>query len=185
MNDPHWWGTATTLLDGRVLVTAGGGVSGPQRVMRVYLIQLLAHGLTLVDSTLRRLLQLRRFSQTAEFWLPGVKIISITRSARRRFGFLPPAFGRSSAGYSEPRARHTAARLPDGRVLVAGGEDYQGSGTLASTEIFDPATSAWTTTADLVTGREQHATATLLDGTVMVAGGYAPSGEGLGKRRVV
>ena len=80
----------------------------------------------------------------------------------------------------QPRARHTAARLPDGRVLVAGGEDYQGSGTLASAEIFDPATSAWTRTGNLVTGREQHATATLLDGMVMVAGGYDQSSERLG-----
>jgi N-acetylneuraminic acid mutarotase len=80
----------------------------------------------------------------------------------------------------QPRDRHTAARLPDGRVLVAGGEDYQGSETLASAEIFDPATSVWATTGNLVTGREQDATATLLDGMVMVAGGYDQSSEKLG-----
>jgi N-acetylneuraminic acid mutarotase len=80
----------------------------------------------------------------------------------------------------DPRARHTAALLPDGRVLVAGGEDYQGVGTLASAEIFDAATSAWTTTGQLITGREQHATATLLNGRVMVAGGYDETGDGLG-----
>jgi hypothetical protein len=63
---------------------------------------------------------------------------------------------------------------------VAGGEDYQGSETLASAEIFDPATSVWATTGNLVTGREQDATATLLDGMVMVAGGYDQSSEKLG-----
>ena len=70
--------------------------------------------------------------------------------------------------------------MPDGRVLVAGGEDYQGVGTLASAEIFDPTTSGWTTTGQLVTGREQHATTTLPNGTAMVAGGYKQTGEGLG-----
>ncbi len=51
---------------------------------------------------------------------------------------------------------------------------------LASAEIFDPATSVWTTAGHLVTGREQHATAILLDGRVMVAGGYDQNSEALG-----
>jgi N-acetylneuraminic acid mutarotase len=78
----------------------------------------------------------------------------------------------------QARARHTAALLSDGRVLVAGGTPYDEA--LASTEIFDPSTNAWSTTGQLITGRYQHSTATLPDGTVMVAGGVDQSSEGLG-----
>ena len=76
------------------------------------------------------------------------------------------------------RARHTAALLPDGRVLVAGG--LLNNHVLGSAEIFDPVTSTWSSVTGLVTGRYQHATATLPDGTVMVAGGVDRSIEGLG-----
>ncbi len=78
----------------------------------------------------------------------------------------------------QARARHTAALLPDGRVLVAGG--ILNNQVLASAETFDPSTSAWSRGGRLVTGRKQHATATLLDGTVMVAGGVDASSDGLG-----
>src|SRR5215471_16294672 len=39
------------------------------------------------------------------------------------------------------RFHHTATLLPDGRVLVAGGED--GYNALASVELYDPATGIW------------------------------------------
>ena len=78
----------------------------------------------------------------------------------------------------QARARHTAALLPDGRVLVAGG--LLNDQALASAEILDPLTSAWSRTGQLITGRDQHATATLPNGTVIVAGGVDRTSEGLG-----
>ncbi len=66
------------------------------------------------------------------------------------------------------RIDHTATRLRDGRVLVAGGF---GGGFLKSTEIFDPDTPSWTTTGDLNLGRQLHTAALLVDGRVLVAGG--------------
>jgi Kelch motif protein len=62
----------------------------------------------------------------------------------------------------------SATRLPDGTVLVAGGDD-QGS-PLASAEIFDPAMKAWTMAASLPHAREQHL-ATLAGGKVILVGG--------------
>jgi len=64
----------------------------------------------------------------------------------------------------------SATRLPDGTVLVAGGE---GDGSpLASAEVFDPATTSWTVVAPLPQAREQHA-ATLIGGKVVLMGGTA------------
>ncbi|MDI3285473.1 kelch repeat-containing protein [Polyangium sp. 15x6] len=69
------------------------------------------------------------------------------------------------------RRWHTATRLPDGKVLVAGGES---SGTAtASAEIYDPATNTWTATGSMAKARSSH-TATLTEfGYVLVAGGEA------------
>lgn len=67
----------------------------------------------------------------------------------------------------------TATSLADGRVLVVGG-DGRVSGvpaTLASAELYDPATSTWTAAASMSAPRQLH-TATLLgNGKVLVAGG--------------
>jgi hypothetical protein len=74
----------------------------------------------------------------------------------------------------QARENHTATLLPDGRVLVAGGDrPARGAAQpyLAGAEIYDPATGEWTATGSLLTARAS-ATATLLrDGRVLVAGG--------------
>jgi len=68
------------------------------------------------------------------------------------------------------RSWHTATLLPNGKVMVAGGEGF-----MNSAELFNPHTGTWTNTGAMNTGRWQ-ATATLLhDGKVLVAGGYGGS----------
>ena len=48
----------------------------------------------------------------------------------------------------------TTTLLPNGKVLVAGGAaDSSGSNSLASAELYDPATGTWTATGSLNTGR--------------------------------
>jgi Galactose oxidase, central domain len=70
-----------------------------------------------------------------------------------------------------PRYNHTATLLPDGRVLVAGGDIPPDKAT-DSAELYDPDTGSWTATANLrATGntRFDSITAALLqDGTVLV-----------------
>lgn len=75
------------------------------------------------------------------------------------------------------RYAHTATRLLDGRVLVAGGFFDAGAWApevpsyLASAELYDPRAGSWAATGNLH-GPRGSAMATLLaDGTVLVAGG--------------
>ena len=64
------------------------------------------------------------------------------------------------------RCYHTATLLPNGKVLVVGGD-----GGLSSAELYDPATGAWTMTGALASGREYHTATLLPNGMVLVVGG--------------
>ncbi|WP_437927268.1 kelch repeat-containing protein [Sorangium sp. So ce291] len=76
----------------------------------------------------------------------------------------------TTGSMAEPRAGHVATRLDDGRVLVTGGYVSPYS-SMASAELYDPATRAWLTAAAMSHARRNH-TATLLgDGKVLVTGG--------------
>jgi hypothetical protein len=66
-------------------------------------------------------------------------------------------------------SRHTAALLPDGKVLLAGGFVGYPEGFTASAELYDPGTGAWTSTGRMTHGRGGTATV-LRDGRVLVAG---------------
>ncbi|MCB8906969.1 MULTISPECIES: kelch repeat-containing protein [unclassified Streptomyces] len=80
----------------------------------------------------------------------------------------------------EARHSHTAVRLPDGRVLVAGGQrprDTRAQRTLASAELYDPDTGAWTPTREMGDARWHHQAVLLTDGRVLVAGGLTDIGR--------
>jgi hypothetical protein len=73
-----------------------------------------------------------------------------------------------------PRQGHTATLLPDGKVLVAGGNDWENA--TASAELYDPVSGTWTATGTMLTemwprNASSNQVATLLrDGRVLVAG---------------
>jgi Tol biopolymer transport system component len=113
-----------------------------------------------------------------------------------------PATGTFSptGSMSAPRSSHTSTLLADGRVLITGGNTQSASGslpvvlasyrlaetaassTLASAEIYDPATGTFSPTGSMRFFRNGH-TATLLgDGRVLVVGG---GGEGYASRTEV
>jgi N-acetylneuraminic acid mutarotase len=71
------------------------------------------------------------------------------------------------------RSAHTATLLPNGLVLVAGGEDAS-SKALSSAELYDPASGRWSLTGSLSTPRYSHTATLLPDGQVLVVGGLNP-----------
>ncbi|MDE2998707.1 MAG: kelch repeat-containing protein [Gemmatimonadota bacterium] len=74
----------------------------------------------------------------------------------------------------EPRRDHTATRLSDGTVLVAGGIHVVTAGVeapLTSAEVFDPVAGRFRRTGDLPEGRSGHVAVLLSTGQVLIAGG--------------
>jgi hypothetical protein len=82
----------------------------------------------------------------------------------------------ATGSLTSARSLHTATLLPSGKVLVAGGATVAGPLTpsvpLASAELYDPATGAWTTTGSLAVARGGQTATLLTSGKVLVAGGY-------------
>ena len=79
----------------------------------------------------------------------------------------------------EPRDAQTATLLPSGQVLVAGGVAAGTCGAgptcttlLASAELYDPRTGAWTLTQSLHDARDRHTATLLASGQVLVTGGF-------------
>lgn len=85
------------------------------------------------------------------------------------------------------RRSHTATLLPNGKVLVTGGQgrlhpDHYCTGgdaatfpceeTLSSTETFDPSNRSWSDQAPMSTPRLWHFASSLPDGKVLVVGGF-------------
>ena len=67
------------------------------------------------------------------------------------------------------RNLHTATLLPNGKVLVVGGRD--GRTGLASAELYDRTTNAWSPAGTLATPRFRHSAVLLSGGRVLVVGG--------------
>lgn len=71
------------------------------------------------------------------------------------------------------RSYHTATPLPDGTVLIGGGESESGFSliTEATAEIYDPSTDTFAVVGSMQGGREVHTATLLKDGRVLLAGG--------------
>lgn len=171
--------TATTLADGRVLLV--GGFDTHRRRTQV--------SADLYDPATRTFrptasLAQDRFGQAAarladgrvlvvggKHWQVGQPDVPLASAE-----IYDPARGRwhrTAGEMAVPRDRPTATLLPDGAVLIAGGQDSAAGPRLA--ELFDPKTERFTPLASpLVLPRMAHSDATLPNGDVLLAGGWSP-----------
>lgn len=86
---------------------------------------------------------------------------------------------RAVAPLAFARENHRSVRLFDGRVLVVGGRDNNGT-PLSSAEVFDPVAETWATVGSLSTERADHQIAIVpTTGEVLVVGGVNAAGTRL------
>ena len=64
-----------------------------------------------------------------------------------------------------------AVRLPNGTVMITGGQLIGGSGG-TSAELYDPTSGTFTSLGNMNMGRHTHTATLLPDGAVLIAGGY-------------
>lgn len=74
-----------------------------------------------------------------------------------------------AASVRTPRDGHTATLLPNGNLVVAGGENNNQA--LSSSEVYSPMTGAWTVSGNLNVARSNADALLLASGSVLVAGG--------------
>jgi N-acetylneuraminic acid mutarotase len=79
-----------------------------------------------------------------------------------------------AASMAAKRTRHTATLLPNGKVLVAGGEST--AGFTATAELYDPVANTWSPAGSLSAPRHRHVATLLPNGKVLIAGGELASG---------
>lgn len=73
------------------------------------------------------------------------------------------------------RAWHTATLLPDGRVLIVGGDSFTTSDGTSTAELYDPATRTFAATGSMSVSRRGHTATLLRDGKVLITGGSQSS----------
>jgi hypothetical protein len=164
--------TATLLNGGKVLVI-GGTDSNGQPLMTAELFVPTSGTFAPTGS-----MTTARAWHTATLLVVGKVLIAGGNSATAEL-FAPISGTFSLAGSMETvRFKHTATLQNDGTVLIAGGDivvrvnfDTRALLSLATAELFDPASEAFTPTGSLETARFGHTATLLNDGRALVTGG--------------
>ncbi len=187
METIRWGHTATLLSDGRVLV-AGGIGSGTGNAG--YLTSAEIFDPNVGTFTATGSMKLKRWWHEATLLPDGRVLVSggvyLFRTVASGAELFDPASGTftTTGSMANMRRIHTSTLLNDGKVLVTGGEYFVNMGallSLATAELFDPASGGFTpTTSNMETARSGHSATLLNDGSVLVAGGIDFDAQGGG-----
>ena len=170
--------TAVALQDGRALVAGGIGGSGAA-IDSAEIYDPVANTWTVTGS-----LKVARSGHTASLLADGAVLIAggdnagVAQNSLEVFDPTAGPFTTATGALSSPRESHAAAVLQDGRVLIVGGQCSgsaqtcpNGTGPLASSDIYDPSTGSVSAGPAMSTARQGLSATTQLDGKVFVAGG--------------
>jgi hypothetical protein len=178
MMSPRWGHTATLLPNGTVLV-AGSYINSADPLALAELYDPVSGRWTATAN-----MTSGRGGHTATL-LPDGKVLLVGGGAEDTLleggprsstaELYDPATGvwTATGSMTEARKGFTATLLPDGRVLVAGGD-----ADFVAADLYDPRSGTWTATGSMAEGRFGHTATLLADGTVLVAGGCACSDPG-------
>jgi Galactose oxidase, central domain/Kelch motif len=175
--------TATLLPNGKVLIAGGGNCSGPacsSGALALTSAELYDAATGLFTPT--GSLATARNRHTATLLQNGKVLVTGGKGIDERA--FSPAVGPAelydpASGTFSPtgtlnvlRLSHTATLLPNGNVLIAGGNNPNAStGVLASAELYDAVAGSFSVIGSLVAGRELHTATLLPNGKVLIAGG--------------
>jgi len=170
--------TMTPLLNGLVLIV--GGVAD-QSGANTPVTELFGYGNFPTQPT--------TFTQTGAMVLPRASAQAVTLNSGQVLitgggladGSVTPTaeiyspstgtFSLTSNSMTSSRIYHSSSLLPDGRVLIVGGQDGSSPGALSSTDIYDPATNSFTAGPPMTHGHYLNRSLVLTDGRVIVIGG--------------
>jgi hypothetical protein len=186
--------TATRLRDGSVLITGGGYTPAGGEIIGDSYGSYDAFAFDGATSMLiaAGTLHAPRMSHTATLLADGRVLVTggenlrvggfVWRNVFETAEIFDPATRtfQPIAAMRSRRASHSATRLQDGRVLIAGGsvgDVYSGIVKLDTLEIFDPQTETFTSVGSMQGGRSHHSATLLFDGRVLIVGGGSPAAE--------
>lgn len=184
MTTPRMCATATLLPSGEVLIVGGsdgGGYDGAESLGTAELYDPAAGVFTATGS-----LNTARRNHTATL-LPNGEVLIVggvndsgttpqtwsvqTLSTAELYNPTTGTFAVTTENLITARYNHTATLLPNGMVLIAGGDTVNSVATTAAAELFDPAQGTFTSTGNLVTARASQTATFLANGQVLLAGG--------------
>jgi hypothetical protein len=177
---PRYSQTATLLNDGKVLVAGGFDYATSTTLATAVLYDASGRVMSPTGS-----LATARYSHTATLLNDGSGRVLVAGGTDPKGQALATAelFDPSTGQWSPTngslafaRSGHIATLMPDGKVLVMGGE--VNGAVLSSAELYDPGTGTWSGAANLQKGRYVFSATMLNDGTgrVLVVGGLGASG---------
>jgi WD40 repeat protein len=174
--------TATLLPNGKVLLTGGGTQNGEIGTAELYNPATGTFAKTGSMQTCRAAHAATLLPNGEVLVTGGVDITCAGGEVQTMSGQTGELYNPDTGTFSTTgkmsirRYNHSATLLPNGKVLIAGGESPDtGYEALVTAELYDPSTGAFTATGSMTIARTYHTATLLPNGKVLIVGGIGPS----------